>query len=58
MTLENLAGIGKLKPHAATREEVAKLLAAANQRDAITARKLRKNPVQRGACLTAAGPAP
>ena len=36
MTLENLAGIGKLKPHAATREEVAKLLAAAerNLRDA------------------------
>ena len=36
MTLENLAGIGKLKPHAATRDEVAKLLAAAerNLRDA------------------------
>lgn len=36
MTLENLASIGKLKPHAATREEIAKLLRAAerNLRDA------------------------
>jgi hypothetical protein len=28
MTLENLAQIGKLKPHKATREEIARLLAA------------------------------
>ena len=36
MSLENLAAIGRLKPHAATREEIAKLLAAAerNLRDA------------------------
>src|SRR5688500_12691284 len=36
MTLENLAGIGKLKAHVATRDEVANLLAAAerNLRDA------------------------
>lgn len=36
MTLENLAQIGKLKPHSATRDEIAKLLAAAerNLRDA------------------------
>jgi len=36
MTLENLASIGRLKPHAANREEVAKLLVAAerNLRDA------------------------
>lgn len=29
MTLENLAGIGRLLPHAATREEIAKLLKGA-----------------------------
>lgn len=28
MTLENLAQIGKLKPHKTTREEIARLLAA------------------------------
>lgn len=36
MTLENLAAIGRLKPHAATRDEIVKLLSAAerNLRDA------------------------
>lgn len=31
MTLENLVQIGKLKPHKATREEIARLLAAARR---------------------------
>jgi len=31
MTLENLAQIGKLKPHKATREEIARLMAAAQR---------------------------